>query len=141
MKHKGRQGSGPSLRVLRVGESMRHAIAEALMRGDVHDPALAGISVTVSEVRMSPDLRHATAFIMPLAGMNADDVLAALNRNAPDMQGAMARAVRMKFTPKLKFMIDESFDEASRINQLLDDPKIRRDIENAKRADQDGDDH
>ncbi len=117
----------PSVRMLRVGETMRHAIADMLMRGDIHDSALTGTPVTVTEVRLSPDLRHATAFIMPLGGSAADLVQAALNRQAPHIQGQIGRHVRMKFTPRLHFKLDASFDEAARVDALLADPRVRRD--------------
>lgn len=128
MKGKSRERA-PSVRMLRVGESMRHAIAGMLARGDVYDSTLAGAPITVTEVRLSPDLRHATAYVMPLGGTQRDDVLAALNRQAPAMQGALGRAVRMKFTPRLHFRLDASFDEAERVDRLLADPKVRRDID------------
>lgn len=128
MKGKSRDHA-PSVRMLRVGESMRHAIAGMLARGDVHDAALAGAPITVTEVRLSPDLRHATAYVMPLGGARRDDVLAALNRHAPAMQGYLGRTVRMKFTPRLHFRLDASFDEADHIDRLLADPKVRRDLD------------
>ncbi|RME61789.1 MAG: 30S ribosome-binding factor RbfA [Alphaproteobacteria bacterium] len=121
----------PSVRMLRVGESLRHAIAGMLARGEVHDDLLSRASITVSEVRLSADLRHATAFVMPLAGVAREAVLAALNRAAPALQGRLGRTMRMKFTPRLVFRLDESFDEASRIDRLLADPKVRRDLDPA----------
>jgi len=122
---------GPSLRLLRVGENVRHAIAAILTRGEVQDPDLDGKPVTVSEVRVSRDLRHATVFVMPLGGDPEGVVTKALNRNSAFIRGALSKVVNMKFSPQLKFKIDESFDEASHIESLLRDPKVRRDIESS----------
>ena len=119
---------GPSLRLLRVGENVRHAISAILTRGDVQDPDLERASVTVSEVRVSPDLRNATVFVMPLGG-DADGVVTkALNKNSAFIRGEMSKLVHMKYMPRLKFKIDESFDEASHIDALLKDPKVQRDL-------------
>src|ERR1700716_3645025 len=121
-------GNMPSQRALRVGELVRHAMAEMLTRGDVHDPVLAGHLITVPEVRMSPDLRLATAYVMPLGGRNAQAVLAALERNKRFLRGAVARAVNLKFAPDIRFQIDERFDEAERIEKLLRSPAVKRDL-------------
>lgn len=120
---------GPSLRLLRVGENVRHAISAILTRGDVQDPDLAGASVTVSEVRISPDLRNATVFVMPLGGDPNGTVTKALNKNSAFIRGEMSKVVHMKYMPRLSFKIDESFDEATHIDTLLKDPKVRRDLE------------
>lgn len=122
---------GPSLRLLRVGENVRHAIASILTRGEVQDPDLDGKSVTVSEVRISPDLRNATVFVMPLGGDPKGIITKALNRNTSFIRGAMSKVVHMKYMPRLMFKIDESFDEASHIDSLLRDPKVKRDLESS----------
>lgn len=124
-----KSSSAPSQRQLRVGETIRHALAEMLARGDVHDDVLAGHVVTISEVRMSPDLKLATAFVMPLGGKDEDLVLAALGRHRKFIRGVVARAVNLKSAPDIRFKADESFDEASRIDELLRSPKVRRDVE------------
>lgn len=120
----------PSVRLLRVGESMRHALADVLARGDVRDPVLEGTIVSVSEVRVSPDLRHATAFVMPLGGQSEDQqaVLDALRRNVRYLKAEVARRVNTKYAADLHFRIDESFAEGSRIDALLRDPRVRRDV-------------
>jgi ribosome-binding factor A len=119
---------GKSVRLLRVGEQVRHALSEILMRGDVHDDVLASHSVSVTEVRMSPDLRHATAFVMPLLGGDAEAVLKALRTNTAYLQSEVARRVNTKYAARLKFLLDESFDTGSHIDSLLRDPKVARDL-------------
>ena len=119
---------GPSLRLLRVGENVRHAISAILARGDVQDPDLETASVTVSEVRVSPDLRNATIFVMPLGGDTDGKITKALNKNAAFIRGEMSKVVHMKYMPKLKFKLDESFDEASHIDALLRSPKVAQDL-------------
>ena len=119
---------GRSVRLLRVGEQVRHALSEVLMRGDVHDETLASHSVSITEVRMSPDLRHATVFVKPLLGQDEDVVLKALRTNTAYLQREVAHRIRMKYAAKLKFLADESFDEASHIDKLLRDPKVMRDL-------------
>jgi ribosome-binding factor A len=116
---RGRGGSGQSQRQLRVGEAMRHVLAELLLRGVVRDPVLAQANVTVSEVRMSRDLSHASAFVTALGGDLPDDVLEALTRAAPYLRGEAARRLHMRFAPKLDFRFDSSFAEAARIDSLL----------------------
>jgi ribosome-binding factor A len=120
--------SGPSQRQLRAGELVRHALAEILSRGEVHDPVLEGHTVTVPEVRMSPDLRAATIFVMPLGGRDQEQVLAALERNKRYLRGEIARRVNLKFAPDIRFRIDERFGEADRIERLLRRPEVRRDL-------------
>ncbi|WOK37899.1 30S ribosome-binding factor RbfA [Sphingomonas sp. C3-2] len=117
-----------SVRVLRVGEQVRHALSEILMRGDVHDDVLATHPVSVTEVRMSPDLRHAVAFVKPLLGKDEQAVLKALRTNTAYLQREVARRVKMKYAARLKFLTDESFDEGSHIDTLLRDPKVARDL-------------
>jgi ribosome-binding factor A len=123
------QASGPTQRQLRAGELIRHALVEVLVEEEIADPALEGISVTVSEVRMSPDLRHATCFVVPLGGVHSPEVVDALNRHAKFLRGRLGRGIDMKFTPDLKFLHDESFDEAQRMNRLFDNPKVRQDLD------------
>ena len=118
-----------SVRVLRVGESVRHALSDILARGEVHDDVLARHSVSVTEVRMSPDLRNATAFIMPLLGRDIDIVLKALRTNTAYLQSEVARRVQNKYAAKLKFLADESFDEGSHIEAVLRRPDVARDIQ------------
>ncbi len=117
-----------SVRLLRVGEQVRHALSEVLMRGDVHDDVLAAHSVSVTEVRMSPDLRHATVFVKPLLGADEKQVLDALKRNVKYLRGEVTRRVNLKFSSQLKFLPDESFDEASRIDAVLRSPKVAQDL-------------
>ena len=108
-----------SQRQLRVGEELRHALAQALTQGNIRDPDLEKVSITVSEVRLSPDLRNATAFVMPLGGGGIDDVLAGLRRCTPYLRRQVARRVKLKYVPMLKFEADLSFDTASRMEMLL----------------------
>jgi len=119
---------GPSVRVLRVGEQVRHILSDILMRGDVHDDVLASHVVSVTEVRMSPDLRHATAFIKPLLGKDEEAVLKALRTNTAYLQREVASRMKLKYAAKIKFLGDESFDEGSHIEKLLRDPKVAQDL-------------
>ena len=119
---------GRSVRLLRVGEQVRHALADILMRGDVHDDTLASHLVSVTEVRMSPDLRHATVFVKPLLGQNEEDVIKALRVNTAYLQSEVARRVNLKYASKLKFLPDESFDEGTHIDKLLRSPKVAVDL-------------
>lgn len=121
--------TGPSQRQLRVGELVRHALAQMLSRGEVHDDVLAAHVVTVSEVRMSPDLRLATIYIMPLGGKDLGPVLAALDRHRKFIRGEIAHAVNLKFAPDIRFQADETFDEARRIDEILRSPKVAQDLE------------
>jgi ribosome-binding factor A len=118
-----------SVRLLRVGESVRHALADILARGDVHDETLASHVVSITEVRMSPDLRHATVFVKPLLGKDEEAVLKALRTNTAYLQSEVARRVNNKYAAKLKFLADESFDEGSHIDSLLRAPKVAQDLE------------
>ena len=117
-----------SVRLLRVGESVRHALADILARGDVHDETLAKHMVSVTEVRMSPDLRHATIFIKPLLGQNEAAVLKALRTNTAYLQREVASRVSQKYAAKLKFLADDSFDEGGHIDKLLRAPKVAQDL-------------
>ena len=125
----GGQAQGPSQRQLRAGELIRHALADIMRQGDLHDEALEGASVTVTEVRMSPDLKHAVCFVVPLGGGHAGEVTQALNRHARFLRGRLGREIVMKFTPDLRFVHDESFEEAARMDALFNTPAVRRDIE------------
>jgi ribosome-binding factor A len=120
--------SGGSQRQLRVGELIRHALADMLTRGEVHDPVIEGHMITVPEVRMSADLRLATIYVMPLGGRDAQDVVDALERNKRYLRGELARHVNLKFAPEIRFHVDERFDEAERIEKLLRTPEVQRDL-------------
>ncbi len=117
-----------SVRLLKVGEQVRHILSELLMRQEVHDEVLSAHSVSVTEVRMSPDLRLATAFIKPLLGTNEEAVLKALRTNTAFFQREVAQRLRLKYAPKMRFQADDSFDVASHIDKLLADPKVKRDL-------------
>ena len=127
--HHREQSAGGSQRQLRVGELIRHELAEMLSRGDVHDPVIEAHMITVPEVRMSPDLRLATIYVMPLGGRDEEEVLDALERNKRYMRGEIARRVNLKFAPDIRFRFDERFDEAERIEKILRTPEVRRDLE------------
>lgn len=132
--------AGPSQRQLRAGELVRHALAEILREEDLQDPAMVGVSITVTEVRMSPDLRHATCFVEPLGGGHASEVVAGLNRAAKFLRGRLGKSIELKFTPDLKFLHDESFDNADYMNRLFSKPEVARDLEApAPRLDDDQD--
>lgn len=129
--------AGPSQRQLRAGELIRHALVEVLREEEIHDPAMEGVSVTVTEVRLSPDLKHATCFVEPLgAGVAAAptaghvaEIVKALNAHAKFLRGVLGKHIDMRFTPDLRFRHDESFEAAERLNRLLDDPRVRADLE------------
>jgi ribosome-binding factor A len=134
---RGHAPQGPSQRQLRAGELIRHALVEVLREEELQDEAMRGVSVTVTEVRLSPDLRHAQVFVEPLGGSalggaHAREVVVALNRHARFLRGRLGHGIDMKFTPELKFLHDESFDEAERMARLFDDPRVREDL--AKRG-------
>jgi ribosome-binding factor A len=129
--------SAPSQRALRAGELVRHAVAEILSRGDVHDPVLAKHVITVPEVRMSPDLRLATVYVMPLGGKDAEEVVAALERNKKFLRGEIAHRINLKFAPDIRFRVDERFAEAERIEKILRTPDVQRDL--GKDSDKDRD--
>lgn len=129
-KHHGghHAGKAPSQRQLRVGEELRHELADLFRRGDFHDPELQNLNVTVTEVRISPDLRNATAFVTPLGGGNVEEALVALKRAAPFLRGQVARAMKLRFAPTLSFQADTSFDYAGHINAILHSPEVARDL-------------
>lgn len=118
-----------SVRVLKVGERVRHILSELLARQDVHDEVVSASNIAVTEVRMTPDLRNATAYVKPLLGAQEDEVVKALRQNTAYLQREVAKRLGLKFAPKLKFRPDESFDEADRIEALLRDPKVARDLD------------
>ena len=120
--------SGPSQRQLRVGELIRHALAEMLSRGDIHDPTIEAHMITVPEVRMTADLRLATVYVMPLGGKDEKEVVTALERNKKFLRGEIAHRVNLKFAPDIRFRVDERFDEAERIEKLLRTPEVQRDL-------------
>lgn len=126
--HRQPPGAGPSQRQLRVGEAIRRRLAEVLHRGEVHDPELNRIAITVTEVRTSPDLRQATAFVMPLGGAGRSEALALLNRHRAGLRRAVAGSLELRFAPELHFVIDDSFDRAEATARLLDDPAVRGDV-------------
>jgi len=129
-----RQSSSPedhSVRLLKVGERVRHILSELLSRGEVHDETIAAHMVSVTEVRMSPDLRQAKVFVKPLLGKDEGPVIKALQVNTAFFQREVAQRLGLKFAPKLRFMADESFDEASRIDELLSSPSVIRDLDDA----------
>ncbi len=117
-----------SVRLLKVGEQVRHILSELLLRQEVHDDVLAAHTVSVTEVRMTPDLRQATVFVRPLMGADMDEVLKALRTNTAFFQREVAQRLKLRFAAKLKFLGDESFDEATRIDALLSDPRVKRDL-------------
>lgn len=122
------QKKGPTQRQLRAGELIRHALAEILQREELREPALQGVSITVSEVRVSPDLKQATAYATPLGGGDQGDVITALNKVAPYLRGVLGKKIALKFTPALKFASDETFAEAEKIDSLLARPDVARDL-------------
>jgi ribosome-binding factor A len=128
-KHPRENSPGGSQRALRVGELIRHAMSDMLTRGEVHDPVLEGHLITIPEVRMSPDLRLATIYVMPLGGRDTDAVLEALERNKRYLRGEISHRVNLKFAPEIRFRVDERFDEAERIEKLLRTPAVQRDLE------------
>lgn len=136
----------PSQRQLRVGEELRHALAQLLRPGELHDPALRDANITVTEVRISPDLRNATAFVMPLAGQNVGEIMEGLRRSAAFLKGRIGRELGLRFIPNLGFEIDYAFDHAERIAALLAAPEVERDLhpsgeENSETDGTDGKDH
>lgn len=122
-------GSGPTQRQLRVGELIRRRLSDVLARGDVHDADLVGLSITVSEVRVSPDLRAATAFVLPLGGRGAEDALKALRRNKSELRRMVVKGLDLKYAPDLKFVLDETFDRMDETRRLFNDATVRRDVD------------
>ena len=132
-------GRPPSQRQLKVGETLRRALAEVLARGDVHDPDLARFSITVSEARMSPDLKHATVFVLPLGGEGEAEALELLERSKGELRRAIDKELRLKFSPDLRFLPDRSFDRMDETRRLLAEDRVRRDLEDDGEAGGDAD--
>ena len=120
---------GPSQRMLRVGELVRHALAAMFARGEIEDDALRGAVITVPEVRMTPDLKIANAYVMPLGGLHAEEIVAALNRHRKFVRGRVAPQINMKYAPEIRFYVDDTFEEASRIDSILRSEKVQRDLD------------
>lgn len=130
-KHRSHHREGPSQRQLRVGELIRRTIADVLMQGGIHDPDLNRLSITVGEVRVTPDLHIATVFVMPLGGGQREEAIAALARNKGELRHLVGKATALKHTPDLRFMIDDTFDRMDETRRLFADETVRRDIERA----------
>lgn len=120
---------GPSQRQLRVGEMLRRTLSEILARGDVYDPELENMSITVGEVRTSPDLKNATVFVVPLGGQNADSVVKALNKNSAQIRFALNKNINLKYSPKIKFLVDKTFDQIDETRRLLNQDNVLRDLD------------
>lgn len=133
-QHHGDQAPGGSQRQLRVGELVRHALAEMLTRGEVHDPVIESHLVTVPEVRMTGDLQLATIYVMPLGGRDADEVVAAFERHKKFLRAELAHRINLKFAPDIRFRVDERFAEAERIEKLLHSPEVKRDLNQKDKA-------
>ncbi len=127
-KHRDQAPGGGSQRQLRVGELVRHAVADLLMRGEVHDPVIEGHLITVPEVRMTADLRLATIYVMPMGGRDAEAVVAAFERHKKFLRAEIAQRINLKFAPDIRFRVDERFAEAERIEKLLHSPEVARDL-------------
>ena len=136
-RHSAPSLQGPSQRQLRVGEMLRHALVDVFRRGDIRDPDLVGVSVTVTQVKPSGDMRHATVFVEPLGGRNAAKVVTALNRNKGYLRGEMGHMIALKFTPELRFVEDVSFAEAEKIETILKSARVQRDLSLKSEADDD----
>ena len=128
-KRKFEAGNGPSQRQLRVGELIRRTLSDTLMRGETHEPELEHVSITVGEVRMSPDLRVATVYVMPLGGANTRETIKALARAAPELRRAINRGLTLKFSPELRFLPDETFDQMDETRRILGDERVQRDLD------------
>jgi ribosome-binding factor A len=128
-RHSSDHERGPSQRQLRVGEVLRHSLSEILTRGEVRDPDLEGVSVTVTQVKPAGDMRHATVFVEPLGGKNAKTIVAALNRHKGFIRGLMGKTITLKFTPELRFLEDTSFAEAEKIETLLKSSRVQQDLQ------------
>ncbi|MRX51500.1 30S ribosome-binding factor RbfA [Paracoccus sp. S-4012] len=133
------QGSGPSQRQLRVGELVRRRLSEVLQRADVHDPELNRHSITVGEVRLSPDLKVATAYVLPLGGQDAEAALADLRRNTAELRHLVAKGLDLKYAPALRFALDETFDRLDDTRRIFADERVRRDVEAAEDGDEEPD--
>jgi ribosome-binding factor A len=127
-RNKFARAPGPSQRQLRVGETIRRALADVLMRGELHEPDLDGVAITVGEVRCSPDLKVATVFVLPLGGRDAERILAALERARSELRRQVTRAVSLKFSPELRFKLDETFDRIDDTRRMLGQNRVRRDL-------------
>src|SRR5215469_4710270 len=134
--HSTRRDLGPSQRQLRVGEMLRHALADILQRNEIRDPDLDGVSVTITQVKPSPDMRYATVYCAPLGGQNAGPIIAALNRHKGFLRGQMGHMIATKFTPDLRFLEDQSFAEAEKIENLLKSPQVQRDLTHSDEHDE-----
>lgn len=132
------EGSGPSQRQLRVGELIRRTLSTVLARGEVHDPELNGMSITVGEVRTSPDLKIATVYVMPLGGGGREDAIQALKRNRGELRRALMKDMTLKYAPDLRFVIDETFDQMDETRRLFDDETVKRDVAASDAEDDDG---
>lgn len=128
-KNKFHDGPGPSQRQLRVGETIRRALSEVLARGDVHDPDLNRMSITVGEVRASPDLKIATAYVLPLGGQGQDEVLKLLARNKGELRRQVSKKLTLKFSPDLRFQLDQTFDQMDETRRMLSQERVRRDAD------------
>ncbi|MEQ6249801.1 30S ribosome-binding factor RbfA [Sulfitobacter sp. HNIBRBA3233] len=128
-KNKFHDGAGPSQRQLRVGETIRRALSEVLQRGDIHDSDLNAMSITVGEVRVSPDLKIATAYVLPLGGKGQEDLLKLLARNKAELRRQVARKLTLKFSPDLRFQLDRTFDQMDETRRMLSQDVVRRDAE------------
>jgi len=131
-KNKFHDGPGPSQRQLRVGETIRRALSDVLSRGDVHDPDLNRLSITVGEVRTSPDLKIATAYVLPLGGQGKDEVISLLARNKGELRRIVAKKLALKFAPDLRFQLDETFDRMDETREMLNRAEVRRDTDTAQ---------
>lgn len=134
-RHRPARDQGPSQRQLRVGELLRHALSQILSRGEVRDPDLNGVSITVTQVKPSPDMRHAVVYCEPLGGRNAAKTIAALNRHRGFIRGLLGRMIALKFTPELRFEEDTSFAEAEKIETILKSPRVQRDLHDPEKDD------
>jgi ribosome-binding factor A len=138
-KNQSHSPQGPSQRQLRVAELIRRTLSDALMQGQIHDPDLNRMSITVGEVRITPDLRIATAYVLPLGGKNADAAVKALARNKGELRRVVGKVTSMKFTPDLRFVIDQTFDQLDETRRLFSDETVRRDVASGGETDDDGD--
>ncbi len=137
-KHSHHKSRGPSQRQLRVGELIRRTLSDILLRGDIHDPDLNRMSITVCEVMTSPDLKVATAYVLPLGGEHKDEALSALRRNRHEVRRAVAKAMTLKYAPEIRFQIDETFDQMDETRRLFAREDVRRDVESAAARDGEG---
>ncbi len=137
-KNRHHDGAGPSQRQLRVGELIRRTLSGVLSRGDVHDPDLNAMSITVGEVRASPDLKVATVYVMPLGGGRREDAIDALKRNRGELRRALMREMTLKYAPDLRFLIDDTFDRMDDTRRLFSDDQVRRDVQSAQEDEEDG---